>query len=46
MYHLGMPERFSEVRFLVASPRHKDKVLGKLAAKGFTFQERTVTGGE
>jgi hypothetical protein len=46
MYHLGMPERFAEVTFLVASPRHRDKVLGKLAAKGFTFRERTVAGGE
>jgi len=46
MYHLGMPERFAEVTFLVASPRHKDKVLGKLAAKGFTFRERTVAGDE
>jgi (p)ppGpp synthase/HD superfamily hydrolase len=46
MYHLGMPERFAEVTFLVASPRQKDKVLGKLVAKGFTFRERTVASGE
>jgi hypothetical protein len=46
MYHLGMPERFVEVTFLVAGPKQKDKVLEKLAAEGFGFRERTVTGGE
>jgi hypothetical protein len=39
LYHVGMPERFTEVRFLATNPRHKDRVLGKLAAKGFTFRE-------
>jgi hypothetical protein len=46
MYHLGMPERSAEVTFLVKSLRHKDKVLGKLAAKGFTFRERSVASDE
>jgi len=39
LYHVGMPERSTEVTFLATSPRHKDRVLGKLAAKGFTFRE-------
>jgi hypothetical protein len=46
MYHLGMPERSAEITFLVASLRHKGRVLGKLAAKGFTFRERTVATDE
>jgi (p)ppGpp synthase/HD superfamily hydrolase len=46
MYHLGMPERSAEVTFLVASLRHKERVLGKLAAMGFTFRERTVASDE
>ena len=46
MYHLGMPERFAEVTFWAAGPRHKDRVLGKLAAMGFTFRERTVARDE
>ena len=46
MYHLGMPERFAEVTFLAAGPRHNDRVLGKLAAMGFAFRERTVARDE
>jgi hypothetical protein len=46
MYHLGMPERSAEVRFLVKSLRHKESVLEKLADKGFTIWDRTMTGGD
>jgi hypothetical protein len=39
MDHLAMPERSAEVIFLVSSWRHKNAVLNKLSAKGFTSRE-------
>lgn len=39
LYYLGMPERSTAVTFLVTSLKHKDRVLGKLAAKGFAIRE-------
>lgn len=39
LYHLGMPERSAEVSFLVASLRHKNRVLRELQAKGFAIRE-------
>jgi hypothetical protein len=39
LYHIGMPERSTEVTFLATNQKQKDRVLGKLAAKGFTFRE-------
>ena len=39
LYHVGMPERFTEVTFLVNSARHKAEVLTGLAAEGFQVHE-------
>jgi hypothetical protein len=41
MYHLGMPERSTEVTFLVASLGRKNKVLKELSTKGFAAREMT-----
>jgi hypothetical protein len=39
LYHLGMPERSTEVTFLVTSLRHKNSALRGLSAKGFAIRE-------
>ena len=39
LYHVGMPERSSEVTFLVTSLRHKNLVLRELSARGFPIRE-------
>jgi (p)ppGpp synthase/HD superfamily hydrolase len=39
LYHVGMPERSTEVTFLVTSVRHKHRVLSELSAKGFAIRE-------
>lgn len=39
LYHVGMPERFTEVTFHVQSSKHKAKVLQGLATEGFEFRE-------
>jgi hypothetical protein len=41
LYHLGMPEKFAEVTFLVTSLRGKSGVLREFAAKGFVVRELT-----
>jgi hypothetical protein len=41
MYHLGMPERFAEVTFLVTSLRDKSGIVKELSAKGFVVREST-----
>lgn len=46
LYHVGMPERSTEVTFLATSLKDKDRVLGKLAAKGLTYRERRGGSGE
>jgi (p)ppGpp synthase/HD superfamily hydrolase len=42
LYHVGMPERSTEVTFLVKTTGHKAEVLGELSAKGFTIRELSV----
>lgn len=39
LYHVGMPERFTEVTFLVKSAKHKAEVFRQLTAKGFEVRE-------
>jgi (p)ppGpp synthase/HD superfamily hydrolase len=39
LYHVGMPERFAEVSFLVKTARHKAEILRELAANGFVVRE-------
>lgn len=39
LYHVGMPERFAEVSFLVKAARHKTEILRELSAKGFVVRE-------
>ena len=39
LYHVGMPERSTEVTFLVKTSRHKKEILEALSAKGFIVRE-------
>jgi hypothetical protein len=39
LYHVGMPERSTEVTFLVKTASHKTEILAELAAKGFAARE-------
>jgi hypothetical protein len=39
MYHLGMPERSTEVTFLVRSLKQKSSVLQELSTQGFAIRE-------
>jgi len=39
LYHIGMPERFAEVTFLVKSAKHKAEIMRELAARGFDARE-------
>ena len=42
LYHVGMPERSTEVSFAVKSAKHKAEILKELSTKGFVVRE--VTG--
>lgn len=39
LYHVGMPERFTEVTFLVKNAKHKTEVFRQLTARGFEVRE-------
>ena len=39
LYHIGMPERWTKVMFLVKSARHKAEILSALSKEGFLVQE-------
>jgi (p)ppGpp synthase/HD superfamily hydrolase len=39
LYHVGMPERSTEVTFLVKTASHKVEVLRELSSKGFVIRE-------
>jgi hypothetical protein len=39
LYHLGIPESFAEIAFLVKSRKRKDEVLKELNARGFVVRE-------
>ena len=39
LYHFGMPERWTEVRFTASDPKHKSEVLKVLSLKGFNVRE-------
>lgn len=41
LYHVGMPERSTDVTFLVKTPRQKTEVLRVLSGKGFEVREIT-----
>ncbi|HEY2471839.1 MAG TPA: hypothetical protein VGI45_28900 [Terracidiphilus sp.] len=39
LYHVGMPERFTQVKFLVSSAKHKKEILKEFDVKGFVVRE-------
>jgi (p)ppGpp synthase/HD superfamily hydrolase len=39
LYHVGMPERYTQVMFLVRNAEHKEEVLRELSEKGFVVRE-------
>ena len=39
MYHLGMPERSTEVTFLAKNSRHRREILRNLSEHGFRVRE-------
>ncbi len=45
LYHVGMPERSTEVTFLAKTARHKAEVLRELSRNGFSIQEMNPNHG-
>lgn len=39
LYHVGLPERYTDVTFVVKTEKHKAEVLRELSESGFTVQE-------
>lgn len=39
LYHVGMPERSTQVTFLAKTAEHKTEILNELSTKGFVVRE-------